>query len=118
MIKKGEGGFTLLEIIVAMVLFAGVMAGLVGVFVAGKRHVIHSRERMTGGEIEKLFIDPLGMAVRQDTWGQPGNELTTPTVTKQKVNNTEYTPQYTVSSVTGTDLRKVKVKVNWTETSP
>lgn len=112
-------GFTLLEIIVAMVLFAGVMAGLVGVFVAGKRHVIHSRERMTGGEIEKLFIDPLGMAVRQDTWD--ANDLKVATgvsLPAQKVNNIDYTGQYDVTAVAGTDLRKVKVKVNWTETSP
>lgn len=111
-------GFTLLEIIIATMLLALVMSGLMGIFIAGKRHVIHSRERMTGSELEKLFLDPLQMAVRQDTWDQAGNELKTPTVTVQKVNNINYTPQYTVTDVAGTDLRKVKVQVNWTEPSP
>ena len=113
-------GFTLLEIIVAMVLFAGVMAGLVGVFVAGKRHVIHSRERMTGGELGKLFLDPLQMAVRQDTWDAAGNilKIGSTSAVPTKVNNVDYTGQYDVNAVAGTDLRKVKVQVNWTELSP
>lgn len=114
-------GFTLLEIIIATMLFALVMSGLMGIFVAGKRHTIHSRERMTGSELEKLFLDPLQMAVRQDTWDQAGNELKTATgvsLPAQKVNNVDYTAQKDVNVVAGTDLRRVKVQVNWTEPSP
>ncbi len=112
-------GFTLLEIIIAMLLLASVMAGLVGVFVAGKRYIIHSRERMAGGEIEKLFIDPLGMDVRQDTWDANKLKIATGvSLPAQKVNNVDYTGQYDVNAVAGTDLRRVKVKVNWTESSP
>ena len=64
-----------MEIVIAMMLFALVMAGAMGVFVAGKQHIIHSRERMGGSEMEKLFIDQLQNYVRQDTWDTPANAL-------------------------------------------
>lgn len=113
-------GFTLLEIIIATMLLASVMAGLMAIFVAGKRHVIHSRERMTGGELGKLFLDPVQMAVRQDTWDAAGNVLKigSTSAVPTKVNNVDYTGEYDVNAVAGTDLRRVKVKVNWTELSP
>lgn len=51
------------------------MLGLTNLFVSGKRLLAHSRARMTGGEIGRLFLDPLQMAVRQDTWLDPANAL-------------------------------------------
>jgi len=126
---------TLFEVIVATVIFSLVMAGMVGVFVAGKRHIFHSRERMTGSEMGKLFLDPLQLSVRQDTWNDTGNALTEGTTycdssgtgqnpacpsagSQRKVNNIDYTAQYDVDAVSGTNLRRVKVHVNWTEFSP
>ena len=116
------------------------MAGMVSVFVSGKRHVMHARERMTGSEIGKLFLEPLQLAVRQDTWDAASNGLklvgvnyTTycdsvpahtqnpacPSVASQrKVNNIDYTAQYVENPIPGTDLRKVKVQVSWTEFTP
>jgi len=131
---------TLFEVIVATVIFSLVMAGMVSVFVSGKRHVMHARERMIGGEMGKLFFEPLQLAVRQDTWDTASNGLnlsgynyTTycdsdgghtqnpacPSVASQrKVNNIDYTAQYVVNPVAGTDLRKIKVQINWTEFTP
>ena len=112
-------GLSLIEIMVSLILLSSVMAGIAGIFFAGKRHVMHARDRMAGGELGKSFLDPMQMQVRQDTWDSVGNSLTpntTPvTSTAVKVDTVDYTPQYDVKAVTSKDLRKVKVKINWTE---
>jgi prepilin-type N-terminal cleavage/methylation domain-containing protein len=69
---KDNKGLTLVEIIVAMVLLAGVMAGLTNVFVSGSRYVLHSRSRLSSMELGKFFLDPLQNEVRQDTWNTGG----------------------------------------------
>ena len=133
---------TLFEVIVATVIFSLVMAGMVSVFVSGKRHVMHARERMIGGEMGKLFLEPLQLDVSQETWdtGATSNGLTMPAynyttycdsnvahtrnkacpsvASQRKVNNIDYTAQYVVNPVAGTDLRKVKVQISWTEFTP
>lgn len=110
---------SLFEVIVATVIFSLVMAGMVGVFVAARRHIFHSRERMTGSEMGKLFLDPLQLSVRQDTWDTSSNALRTGTTSSSgSVNNTDYTAQSDITSVSGTTLRRARVRVNWTEFSP
>ena len=115
---------------------------MVSVFVAGKRNVMHARERITSSEIAKLFIEPLQLYVRQSDWDTASNGLkwvagnyTTycdsipahaglqnpacPSAgTERMVNNIDYTAQYEVAKVAGTDLRSAKVKVSWTEFTP
>lgn len=112
-------GLSLIEIIVSLILLSSVMAGIAGIFFAGKRHVMHARDRMASGELGKSFLDPMQMQVRQDTWDSVGNSLTpntTPVTSPAvKVDTVDYTPQYDVKAVTSKDLRKVKVKINWTE---
>ncbi len=66
---------TLIEIIVATVILAITTTGLANLYIAGKRWIYHSRSRISGGELGKLFIDPLQEFVREDTWGQAGNAL-------------------------------------------
>jgi len=112
---------TLLEIIIAMIIISLVVAGLAGVFVAGKRHLLHSRERIVSSELGKLFMDPFQLDVRQDTWDQAGNKLNVAAgvaLEAQKINNTDYSAAYDVTEVSGTDLRRVIVNVNWTELTP
>jgi len=131
---------TLFEVVISAVIFALVMAGMAGVFVAGKRQVIHSRERMTSSEMGKYFLEPFQFAVRQDTWDTASNALrlvggnyitycdsdgthtqnpACPSVADlRKVNNVEYTAKYNVSKVSGVELRRVKAQVSWTEFSP
>jgi prepilin-type N-terminal cleavage/methylation domain-containing protein len=113
-----QTGFTLVEIMVATVILSLVILGMVSVFVAGKRHVISARDRMTGSEISKLFIDPLQMYVRQDTWGAAGNALNSGTTSgpSVKIGSVDYTPQYDVSNTAG--LRRVKAQISWPDSSP
>lgn len=133
---------TLVEIIIATVIISLVMAGLVGVFVVGKRFVLHIRERMASAQLSRLFLDPIQMHVRQDNWDQPVNAIYIPTgistyttycdsdaghiqnpacpsvADDRKVNNTVYTGQYDTENVSGTDLRRVSVKIGWQEPAP
>jgi len=118
--------FSLIEILVASVIFAIVLAGLAYLFVAGKYYITHSRSRMGGGEIGRHFLDPLQMHVRQDTWDSAGNRLSVGSwaggAESLGLGGVTYSPEYTVSKVivggTDTELRKVKLKISWPEQNP
>ncbi|OGX16369.1 MAG: hypothetical protein A2166_06405 [Omnitrophica WOR_2 bacterium RBG_13_41_10] len=115
-------GLTLLEILVATMLFALVMTGLANVFLAGKRHLIHSKSRISGAEINKFFLDPLQMDVRQDTWSTAGNCLTSTGSSCSSEARTLDTIVYNVNWSIGpgpiTNLRKVTATISWTEPNP
>lgn len=138
-----KSGFSLVEIIVASVIFALVVVGLMSVFVAGSKHIIHARERMTSAEVGKLFIDPLQTDVNQSTWtlGQASNALTIgttycdsdaghtqnkncPPAAQRVVNNREFSATYAIADATtdtalaNTDLRRVTTTITWNEPSP
>ncbi|MDD5129877.1 MAG: prepilin-type N-terminal cleavage/methylation domain-containing protein [Candidatus Omnitrophica bacterium] len=122
---KNNPGFTLVEVIVSMVVFALVVVGLSSVFVSGGKLIMHNRERMTSAQLGKFFLDPLQSYVRQDTWDQAGNELalgSRPGVT-QSINNRDFSEVHTVAdgstdaALTGTALRRVISTISWTEPS-
>ena len=95
-----------------------VMAGMVSIFVAGKQHVMHSRDRMTSSEIGKFFLEPLGLAVSQSTWDTGALSEGAHSGTTQKINNIDYTAPYAVSSLDGARPdapRRVVATVHWTE---
>jgi hypothetical protein len=110
---------TLLEIIVSIIILSVTMIGLANIFISGKRHILHVRARMGGGELGKFFLDPLQAEVREDTWDTAGNNLTLgshPPAT-QPVNNIIYTSNYTVSGIGGS-LRRVVANITWNEIQP
>ena len=115
-------GLTLLEILVAMLILALVMTGMVNLFITGKKWILHARSRMTGGALGKSFLDPLQMQVRQDQWGNnclsTGTEANCPDQTAGEAQglDRDYTAHYTVTpSFPITNLNKVKVAISWTE---
>jgi len=132
--------FTLVEIIVATVILSLVVLGMLGVFLAGNRHVIHTRERMTSAELGKLFIDPLSVDVNSNIWllGPAGNALATgitycdsdgahtqnrncPPVAQRRVNNRVFTARYTTTALADNtaslddNIRRVTTLINWNE---
>jgi prepilin-type N-terminal cleavage/methylation domain-containing protein len=112
-------GFTLMEILVAALIMVLVMTGLTSVFVAGRRHILHTRSRIQAAELGRLFLTPLQMDVRQDQWGS-SNCLRTGTGCPgaQTIDSITYTPTYTRTLDSPiTNLNKVKVTINWTEPS-
>jgi prepilin-type N-terminal cleavage/methylation domain-containing protein len=119
-------GFSLVEVLVALVVFALVVAGLTSVFVAGGKLITHNRERMTSSELGKLFVDPLQADVRMDTWDSGSNELRlgTRNGVAQTINNRTFNETHSVvdntsdANLAGTTLRRVISTMCWTEPSP
>ncbi len=130
-------GLTLFEIVVATILLSIIMTGLMSVVVAGKRYILHSRSRMTSAELGKLFLDPLQMYVRQNTWDESTNALSEgttycdgvnghtqnpscPSLDGRTIDNIVYAAKYEISSDLDLvpNLRKVKTTIQWTESSP
>lgn len=117
-----RAGFSLVEVIVALVVFVLVIGGLSSVFVSASRIIIHNRERMTSAQLGKFFLDPLQAHVRQDNWlnAGPGNALAIGgpwSGVTQSINNVSFSETHTVSAVTSTDLRRVIATISWTELS-
>lgn len=114
---RDKSGFTLIEILVSAVIFALAIAGLLSVFSSGNIHLTHTRERMTGSELGKFFIDPMQMDVRQDEWDAANPlRISGPTsLISQTINNRNFTAEYTTGVVSGTNLRRVITTITWNE---
>ena len=97
-------GLSLVEILVSLVIMGLVMVGLVNIFISGKRWTLHSRSRITAGELGRYFLDPLQMDVRQDTWDQspvdppPNNLLTIGNYRSTNIDLIKF-PQYSTYTV-------------------
>ena len=114
-------GLSLLEILIAALILTLVITGLVSIFVSGKRLVLHSRARISAGELGKFFLDPLENRVRQDEWGfncLSNNAACNPQ--QETVGPITYNAVYNTSDVLGTNppLRRVTVNIGWNETPP
>jgi prepilin-type N-terminal cleavage/methylation domain-containing protein len=111
-------GLTLVEVLISTVLLALIMSGLANIFVAGKRHIMHSRYRMTSGELGSFDLEPLQAQVRQDQWASNCLGTGAGCAGTTDVDNMTYASNYSITPVTGTDLRRVVVTINWTEPTP
>ena len=108
---------TLLEIIVSIIILSVTMIGMTNLFMSAKRYIMHSRARMGGGELGKLFLDPLQMEVRQDTWDTNANNLRirhNDQGQSQTINGITYVPIYDVTDA-GLGMRRAVVTINWKE---
>ncbi|MCM8795780.1 MAG: type II secretion system GspH family protein [Candidatus Omnitrophica bacterium] len=114
-----QKGLTLLEILVSVLILALVMTALANIFVTAKRYILHSRLRMAGGELGRLFLDPLQQDVRQDQWGNNCLSANVNCPGAQTIDNTTYTPNYTITKNSPlTNLNEVSVTVSWNEPAP
>jgi len=137
-------GFTLLEILIAALILALVMIGTASIFLAGKRHIAHTRSKTQAAELGKLFLAPLQQDVRQDTWDNPSTnalsiDTTKPITTRycdsvhsqeqqlpncppkeeRTLDGIEYSAQYDISEDTARpNLRKVVTTITWNEATP
>lgn len=128
--KMNKKAITLIEIVVSTVILALVMLGLSNLFVAGRRYIVHSRARMTGGELGKLFLDYLQMSVREDTWAVAGNALqqgtracaaqpNCPAPAERTLNGIAYDAQYTINGDNPiNNINRVRVDITWREPTP
>lgn len=116
---RNKRGFSLVEVLVAVVIFALLLVGLMSVAIAGNKNVIHARDRAVAAQLGRFFLDPLQGDVRLDTWDQAGNQLRigTSAGVAQSFNNRSFAEALTVTTVpnTGNDLRRVVTSITWTE---
>ena len=109
---------TLIEILVASVIFALIISGLVSVFVMAKVYNVHGRARLTASELGSFFLDPLQMQVDESIWWTSclGRHAAAdcPDVIGN-IDSRPYRATYTVDDVVGTDLRRATVTINWNE---
>lgn len=118
--KPNKKAVTLLEIIVALAIFALIVTGMINVFVAAQRHMTHSRSKMGAGEIAKHFLGPLQAQVNQSTWATNwvGTGATAADSWTDTSSNTRYDAAYDSDVYSGTapqqvDLRKVTIDISW-----
>lgn len=142
--RKNIKALTLVEIVVSVIIMAFIMLGLTNLFITGKRYIVHNRARMAGGEIGRLFLDPLQMSVRQsesvsgaqDGCNQVNNTLTAgtkycdslgnipqipgcPSPEQRTLGAIVYNAKYTITADSPiANLKRVKLDVNWTEPAP
>jgi type II secretory pathway pseudopilin PulG len=109
---------TLIESLIAVILIVVIFAALASLFVAGKRYIIHAHSRMAAGELGRVFLDPLQMQVRQDTWDSTCLGGSTCPPANQTINDINYNATYNTSNISGTDLRRVTVNILWQEPAP
>lgn len=108
-------GVSLLEILIALGVFALVMLGFSRLLLSARRFALHNRLKIIGGGLGAFRLEGLQMNVRQDLWDSTNclnnkaqcDATTWTDPTSGKV----FTPEYDVSVVG--NLRKVKVKVSW-----
>lgn len=116
-------GFTLLEILISALILALVMTGLANVFLAARRHLMHTRSKIQATELGRLFLAPLQMEVRKDLWsgnclGSSSGCPSTP-ANNISIDGITYKPSTTVNqNYAGTTLSKVKFTINWDESTP
>jgi len=116
-------GLSLLEVLVATILFALVISGLANIFVAAKRLIFHAHARTISAELAKYQIERMHAQVRQDQWSTnclgsntnctPGNGFLT---TWTDGSNTQY--DFTWDSTfqpAGVDVRRVNLTIQWYE---
>jgi len=120
-------GVTLVELIVSVLILALIMAGLANIFYTSRRYIVLNRSRIQAVEFSKTVLENLSSFVRQDSWNNPANDLCINTSAGCLPNNRNdygtssfnyvtYNTSYNVSNVTNApEIRKVKIKVNWTE---
>ncbi|MCM8789683.1 MAG: prepilin-type N-terminal cleavage/methylation domain-containing protein [Candidatus Omnitrophica bacterium] len=135
--EKGDGykqpspnfkGVTLMEIIVSLIILSIVIGGLANVIILGKRFVLHSRSRMAGGELGRVFMDPRQMEVRWDDWQKSANCLGSvgavgcPSGVVNiggPTSGINYTPTWNITLLDpanpSTSMRRVSVTLTWGE---
>ncbi len=116
-------GFSLFEILISLVVLSIAITGITVLYTSSKKFVLHGRSTFIGTELGKVFLDPLQMDVRQDTWGTNcvstiGVNTNCSSSVPQVINGISYTPAYTKTQVGVTSLRRVTLNLNWTEPNP
>ena len=108
-------GFTLLEVLIATIVLAGMGAILFGTFVTARLWVVNGSES-TPVNLARERLEELQMSVRQDTWNAGDLKVSAPAWTAEPaivLEGTSYTRRTRVSAIPARQYRKVEAKVEW-----
>lgn len=107
---------TLLEILISVLILAMLMAGMAGLFISGKKWILHARTRATSSELTKKALSYLQGQVSQASWGSNCLSATGACFpVEETLGPTRYTAAYTTSNVGTTGLRRAVVQITWDE---
>jgi type II secretory pathway pseudopilin PulG len=104
---------SLVEIMVASILLAAVLAGLLASFVSVRRYVARANSRLDAANLARGSLNSLSTDVRADTWNTTGNLSAGYTNQNTVVlDGSSYVANYTVID-TGHDFRQVVMNVTY-----
>jgi prepilin-type N-terminal cleavage/methylation domain-containing protein len=122
-IKKRINGFTLLEIMVAMIIFAILAAGFFNTMASSRYLVSRSKRRLIGMEIAQQAIETNRRLVNASRWYNTSDPLYPTggwTGWAAVASNPNYYVRFKVENVTAAgwtpECRKITVQVEWNET--
>ena len=129
--QRGKSGFTLLEIMVALVILTSAASGLFASFVAAQRYVSRSRNRLRAVNAGRMVLEDLRVYVNQSNWDDEATNLlacpggtypcdktyTLPPAEFPATPPWNWSAIYTVSQidVAGIQMRQVTVNIQWDE---
>ena len=116
--KKYEypNGFTLVEVVVASVIFAITAAGIVAMLSALSKPADEAQEAVAASLVGKQILEEFRKEVDMTTWDEPGGALAVGgpyTLPDVVIDGTTYTPTYTVVEDASTGARRVDLHVDW-----
>jgi len=126
--KKKQGGFTLVEVIVSLLILLTTAAGIFASFVAAQNYMLRSKRRIAAVNFARQKLEELRPYVRQDTWTNStsgANFLYAPESSSQLYSELFFFSSisstwtgllnYTVTNTVNTASRMVSITANWTE---
>lgn len=129
-------GLTLLEVLIATILFSLVISGLANIFVAAKRYTQHNRAYVTAAEISRRYLEPLNaeVVVSKYSGGGLGGFTWNPTTIAtlgpwtDASSQTIFTPSYAPpatgpeamdldsdASARTSEIHRVSIRIQWNE---
>lgn len=118
---SGESGMSLLEILMALMILALVMAGMGSVLAVSRMYTQHNRSRVAAVQMMKYLNSPLNDGVNAANFDQPGGMLKDGNRAGESLylDGISYTSTYNITNVpvSGTgQVRKVTATVYWNDT--
>ncbi len=120
---KNKKGFSILEVLVALIIMGLALLGMFSVFIAGRRYTERSRRKLTSINIGRKVLESLKDDVRQDTWDtgnlSAGTGYTVdPSILPERfLTYWDGTVYYDVSQVGTSNIRQASITVRWNEPS-
>ncbi len=108
-------GFSLVEVVVASVVFAVSAAGVIAMMSSLNKPSEESSDAITASMVGKQILEKLRKDVDMVTWDDPGGALTVGdhTMADVVIDGKTYTPTYTVVEDASTGARRVDLHVDW-----